>query len=90
NSNFYEVSHFETPLWYYLLKEAEEQENGQRLGRIASYIFIETLQSVLARDTSSYLMLYPTWQPYFSTTNTSFTMKDLVIFTEIEQKRKSA
>jgi len=90
NSNFYEVSHFETPLWYYLLKEAEEQENGQRLGRIASYIFIETLQSILARDTSSYLMLYPTWQPYFSTTNTSFTMKDLVIFTEIEQKRKSA
>ncbi len=90
NSNFYDVSYFETPLWYYLLKEAEEQENGQRLGKTASYIFIETVQSVLSQDTSSYLMLYPTWQPYFGTTNTSFTMKDLVIFTEIEQKRKSA
>lgn len=90
HTNFYELNHFETPLWYYFLKEAEEQENGQRLGETGSYVLIETLQSLLYQDTSSYFLLYPNWRPIFGTTNNSFTMSDLVIFTGLNQKRISA
>ena len=44
-----------TPLWFYVLKEAEVQEQGNRLGEVGSYIVANTLISLLKADCTSYL-----------------------------------
>jgi hypothetical protein len=44
-----------TPLWYYLLKEAELRWNGNRLGGIGSRILIDVFQKILQHDGRSYL-----------------------------------
>ncbi len=87
DSDFYEISNLETPLWYYLLKEADIHENGQRLGETGSRVIIETFQSVLGNDPTSFFLLQPKWKPYFGTTSTSFTMSDLIHFTELGRRK---
>lgn len=44
-----------TPLWYYILKEAEVRENGQRLGKVGSRILAETFTRILRENPSSIL-----------------------------------
>ena len=45
----------QTPLWFYLLKEAQLKSNGDALGPIGSNIVAETIIGMLHKDTSSYL-----------------------------------
>ena len=45
----------ETPLWYYILKESELIENGNRVGPIGSHLVAETIHAALRSDPSSYL-----------------------------------
>lgn len=45
----------ETPLWYYILKEAEARENGNRLGRVGSQIIAETICAALRSDSDSFI-----------------------------------
>jgi hypothetical protein len=44
-----------TPLWYYLLKEAEVRANGNTLGQVGSRIVCETIIGLLLFDRDSYL-----------------------------------
>lgn len=44
-----------TPLWYYVLKEAEVQGNGNFLGEVGSRILVETFLYLLRLDPDSYL-----------------------------------
>lgn len=44
-----------TPLWFYLLKEAEIHNNGERLGAVGSKIVAETLVGLVKYDNNSYL-----------------------------------
>ncbi|MFE5308911.1 heme peroxidase family protein [Isoptericola sp. NPDC056573] len=44
-----------TPLWYYVLKEAEIQGNGNFLGDVGSRILCETFVYLLKADDTSYL-----------------------------------
>ena len=44
-----------TPLWYYILREAEVQQNGNRLGSVGSRIVAETLTALVFRDRGSYI-----------------------------------
>ena len=44
-----------TPLWYYILKEAEVHQQGARLGVVGSKIVAETLIGLLKKDPNSYL-----------------------------------
>ena len=44
-----------TPLWYYLLKEAEVRANGNTLGEVGSRIVCETIIGLLLFDRDSYL-----------------------------------
>jgi len=44
-----------TPLWYYVLREATVQQNGERLGEIGSRIVCETIINFLKQDPTSYL-----------------------------------
>ena len=44
-----------TPLWYYILQEAQFQHGGDFLGSVGSRIVAETLIGLVRRDRSSYL-----------------------------------
>lgn len=52
-----------TPLWFYILKEAEVRGGGQRLGEVGSRIVAETFIGVLLTDPESYLSQARTWDP---------------------------
>jgi hypothetical protein len=53
----------ETPLWYYVLKEAEAREDGERLGPVGSLIVGEVLVGIVDRDPRSYRSVDPSWRP---------------------------
>ncbi|MBD3729786.1 MAG: hypothetical protein IE933_08790 [Sphingomonadales bacterium] len=44
-----------TPLWYYLLREAAVQQNGEHLGELGSRIVCETILFFIKSDPNSYL-----------------------------------
>ncbi|CAA9297187.1 MAG: hypothetical protein AVDCRST_MAG40-112, partial [uncultured Gemmatimonadaceae bacterium] len=44
-----------TPLWYYVLKEAEVRANGNSLGELGSRIVCETIVGLLQNDRNSIL-----------------------------------
>jgi hypothetical protein len=51
------------PLWFYILKEAELEERGLRLGKVGSRIVAETLIGLAWFDHFSYLYQAPNWTP---------------------------
>ena len=52
-----------TPLWYYVLKEAEVLANGESLGPVGSRIVCETIIGQVREDDASYLAQPGTWTP---------------------------
>lgn len=50
-------------LWYYLLREAELQEDGKNLGAVGSIIVASTLAGLLLGDPLSFLNIEPCWNP---------------------------
>ena len=74
-----------TPLWFYVLKEAEVMENGERLGPVGARIVTEVFLGLLQGDKESYLSQDPDWQPFLKTidstrTGDDFKMVDLLRF----------
>ena len=69
-----------TPLWYYVLKEAEVQEDGRRLGDVGARIVGEVFVGLLLADSDSYLATEPDWTPTLSseTGPDNFTIVDLL------------
>ena len=67
----------DTPLWYYVLKEAELAE-GDRLGEVGSRILAEVFVGLLQGSPHSYLSEDPNWTPTLGPTPGSFTMSDLI------------
>lgn len=51
------------PLWFYILKEAEVRERGQRLGEVGSRIVAETMVGLAWYDHFSYVFQNPRWTP---------------------------
>ena len=52
-----------TPLWYYVLKEAEVVADGLHLGPVGGRIVAEVLIGLLQTDEGSYLATQPRWRP---------------------------
>lgn len=52
-----------TPLWVYVLREAEVQTGGLRLGQVGGRIVAETLIGLLHGDPFSFLNIDPAWTP---------------------------
>jgi hypothetical protein len=52
-----------TPLWFYVLKEAEVRSNGNSLGEVGSRIVVETILGQLYVDPDSYLRRGDGWTP---------------------------
>jgi len=76
-----------TPLFYYILKEAELREDGLRLGPMGARIVAEVFIGLLQLDPDSYLSVQPDWVPTLPThdgTAQSFRMIDFLTFAGVD------
>jgi hypothetical protein len=72
-----------TPLWYYILKEAEQFHDGLRLGPVGSTIIAETFLGMVHGDHDSFLWQRSNWTPELpSQTPGEFTMVDMLRFVD--------
>jgi hypothetical protein len=55
--------HGETPLWYYILREASVCTEGQRLGPVGGLIVAEVLVGLIDADPTSFRRNHQGWQP---------------------------
>jgi hypothetical protein len=53
----------ETPLWFYVLKEAEHRGGGERLGPVGGRLVGEVLVGIVDADGESYRAVDPGWRP---------------------------
>jgi hypothetical protein len=53
----------ETPLWYYILREAAVTTSGNRLGPVGGRIVAEVMATLLDRDPASVRFADPEWEP---------------------------
>jgi hypothetical protein len=74
--------HRKTPLWYYILKEAQVRRNGEGLGPVGSRIVAEVFVGLVHGDHESYLWKKgKDWKPELpSKVPGTFTMTDLLQF----------
>lgn len=70
----------ETPLWFYILREAEVEHEGKRLGSVGGRIVAEVFIGLLEGDRLSYLRQDYDWKPDLGEKPGQFTMADLVKF----------
>ena len=66
-ANVYAPFAARTPLWYYILAEAKAIEGGLHLGPVGGRIVTETLIGLLRADPTSYLSVFPRFQPFLGT-----------------------
>lgn len=69
------------PLWYYILRESEILQAGERLGPVGARIVAEVLIGVIAANPGSYVNAAPHWQPTLPG-GSRFAMPDLIRFAE--------
>jgi hypothetical protein len=78
-----------TPLWYYVLKEAELIEDGLRLGPVGGRLVGEVIVGLLQSDPASYLAYDPNWRPTLpSGTRGDFRMVDFLTFGGVDPKSR--
>ncbi|MBA8826846.1 hypothetical protein FHX42_004225 [Saccharopolyspora lacisalsi] len=65
-------------LWYYLLKEAEVLHAGRQLGPVGGRIVAETLVGLLQADPTSYLSVFPRWEPTVGGVGSEFGIVDFL------------
>ena len=79
----------DTPLWFYILKEAELIHEGAQLGPVGSYIVAETFVALMKKSKISILprdtLGGPDWQPNLGVVPGSFSMPELLLFVETSQ-----
>jgi hypothetical protein len=55
--------HGQTPLWFYILKEAQARADGEELGPVGAQIVGEVLVGLIDRDPESFRNQDPDWRP---------------------------
>jgi hypothetical protein len=75
-----------TPLWYYVLREADVIADGQHLGPVGGRIVGETILGVLRADRESYLNAADEWRPTLPSRagDGGFRMTDLLTFARVD------
>jgi Animal haem peroxidase len=73
-----------TPLWYYVLKEAEVVADGLHLGPVGGRIATEVFVGLLESDPGSYLALQPAWRPTLPKKGGEFRMTDFLTFAGVD------
>jgi hypothetical protein len=69
-----------TPLWLYVLKEADHRGGGDRLGPVGGRIVAEVLIGLLRADADSFLAVQPDWRPTLPSAGETFGLADLLTF----------
>jgi Animal haem peroxidase len=73
-----------TPLFYYILKEAQLREDGLRLGPVGGRIVGEVILGLLQTDPTSYLSVSPAWTPTLQRPGSAFRMTDFLKFAQVD------
>ena len=77
-----------TPLWYYVLKEAEVMEGGRHLGPVGGRIVGEVIIGLLQLDRHAFLSVDPQWRPTLPTRSGQvtgdFQMVDFLTFAGVD------
>jgi hypothetical protein len=68
----------ETPLWLYVLREADVRGGGERLGEVGGRLVAEVLLGLLDADPESYRVLDPGWEPTLPAAGERFGVLDLL------------
>jgi hypothetical protein len=63
----------DTPLWYYILREAAVLEDGEQLGQLGGRIVAGVMIDLLESDPTSFLNVEPQWSPFLQSRNHSTT-----------------
>lgn len=81
-----------TPLWYYVLKEAEVMEAGLRLGPVGGRIVGEVIIRLLQTDPGSLFAADPGWRPDAPAggAGAGFRMVDLLTFAGVDPASRRA
>jgi hypothetical protein len=66
-----------TPLWFYVLREAQVAAGGERLGPVGGRLVAEVLIGLIRGDRHSYVNQDPDWSPSYGTGG-AFTTADLL------------
>ena len=78
-----------TPLWYYILKEAELVEDGLRLGPVGGRLVGEVVVGLLESDPASYLAYDRDWRPTLpSRAKGDFSMVDFLTYAGVDPKSR--
>jgi len=72
----------ETPLWFYILREADVIGDGDRLGPVGGRIVGEVLVGLIDSDPESYRTVDPGWKPTLPATAAKFGLADLLTIGE--------
>lgn len=73
--------HTATPLWYYVLKEAQVRGRGEHLGPVGSRLLAEVFVGLVQGDSESFLAQKKAWKPTLPSRKAgSFEMVDLLQF----------
>jgi hypothetical protein len=76
-----------TPLWYYILKEADVREDGARLGPVGGRIVAEVFIGLLQLDPDSFLNSPSEFTPSLGAVPGRFQMTDFLTFAGVADKR---
>jgi hypothetical protein len=93
NSHFAELASIDpafvssTPLWYYVLREADVLANGETLGPIGGRLVAEVFIGLLRADTKSVLNQSTPFVPSLGAVAEQFTMVDFLRVAGVDQKR---
>ena len=68
----------ETPLWLYVLREADVRGGGERLGEVGGRLVAEVLLGLLDADPESYRVLAADWEPTLPAAGERFGVLDLL------------
>jgi Animal haem peroxidase len=68
-----------TPLWLYVLLEAELRGGGERLGPVGGRIVAEVLIGIIDADPASYRAREPGWEPPLPARGERFELPDMLI-----------
>jgi hypothetical protein len=69
----------ETPLWLYILKEAEVLHDGDRLGPVGGRIVGEVLIGIIDADPESFRSVDPDWSPTLPARGGAFGLADVLV-----------
>ena len=81
-----------TPLWFYILREAETTQSGERLGAVSARIVADVFIGLMQGDPTSYLRQDVSWVPSLPSAAGAgkFAMTDLLQFARVVPRYEAA